>query len=112
MKRQHKTTIAGIVGVAAAFALVIWTMGPVIIHPLTGFRRTPDELMKFIAYHNIVLLVDPVPVIRNGTGSYYDWAYAEILMRRRAAIVLWIAGMVPLGIWAAHRTREKASEKR
>jgi len=76
---------------------------------LLGLQRTPDEEIEFVKYHNTIILVDPVPVIKNGTGSYSDWALAEIEIRRRIAIVLWIAGSVSFGFWAAARKTEPKS---
>jgi hypothetical protein len=103
MKRTYKITVAIIGSVVLALGCTIWTIGPA-IGPMLGLQRTTDEEIEFIKHHNTIILVDPVPVIKNGTGSYSDWALAEFEMRRRIAIVLWIAGSVPLGFWAARKT--------
>jgi hypothetical protein len=100
MKRLHKIATAIFVGLALALVFVAWTIAP-LIGPLSGVRRTPDELIEFITRHNIVCLVDPVPLIKESNGSYGKWALAELEMRRNTAVVLWIAGVVPLGLWAA-----------
>jgi len=91
---------------ALAVVFVIWSFVPM-IGPLIGIQRTPDEIIEFITRHNLVLLVNPAPVIKNGNGSYHDWAFAEFEGRRKAGVALWIAGSVLLGLWAARSKRMK-----
>ena len=98
--------MAIIVSLVLAFGFMIWTIGPW-VGPLLGVQRTRDEVMEFIKYHNVVLLLDPELVVKDRTGSYYDWACAEFILRRRVAVVLWIGAVVLLGFWANRRKDKK-----
>ena len=109
MKRTNKIAWAVFVGLVLAFVLLAWTVAPM-VGPLVSIQRTSDELIEFITRHNIVCLVDPVPVIKEKNGSYHEWALAEIKTRRNIAVLLWIAGSVPLGLWAARRNRTSQPE--
>ena len=108
MKRQHKITVAIVVSLALAFVLLTWTFVPM-VGPLIGIRRTPDEVIEFIKRRNIILLVDPVPVIKDGNGSYHDWAFDEISMRCKVAVLALVVGTMPLGFWAARQNRKRVT---
>ena len=101
--------MAIIVSLVLAFGFMIWTIGPM-VGPILGVQRTHDEVMEFIKYHNVVLLLDPELVIKDRTGSYYDWAYAEFVLRRRVAVALWISVVVLLGLWARRENNKKMTD--
>lgn len=92
-----------------AIALCIWSLLPV-IGPLLGVQRSPEELIDWVNDHNLVVLVDPSPIVTDGKGSYGDWAIAELGVRRKIAVLLWILSIVPLALWVARGKTEDNSD--
>jgi hypothetical protein len=106
MKRNHKFTVVKIVAVVLFLFCLFWVIFP-LTRPIAGVQLSRDELVEWIKRQNTIVLVNPVTIIKDRNGSYYDWASAEIAMRRNVSVGLWFAVIVLLGLWAARRTHSK-----
>ena len=74
MKKDHKITVLMIVSVVLFFFFLFWFIGP-LTGPIAGVGRSSDELIEWIQSHNTIVLVNPVPIMEDRNGSYYNWAY-------------------------------------
>ena len=85
----------------AAFA--VWTISPM-IGPIVGTRRTTKELIDYTKKHNMILLVEPSNIIKN--GSYYEWANQEVYKRALVSMIICLT-VLTLNILAIKRKQKK-----
>ena len=111
MHLNEKNIISGLIGgfvIIFSFVLFIWIMMPM-IGPIIGTRRTSDNMVEWIKRRNIILLVDPILVIKRQKGSYQDWALAELNKRFKASAALWGISIVSLVFLVIKQNKKKKS---
>jgi len=108
MKKKHTNALVIALILIFSFVLFIWIMMPM-IGPLIGTRRTPDDMVEWIKRRNIILLVDPILVIKRQKGSYQDWALAELNKRFKTSVALWGISIISLVFLVIKQNKKKKS---
>ena len=91
--------------------VLIWIYQP-LIGPIyiKGLRRTPDENIRYIRNCNIVLLSNPTTIIKDKKGNYYDWAYAETVIRAILSSIMWVI-MVSVSVLWIYKQKIETSRR-